>query len=349
MTREQAMARRTLELDLVPADAYWRDPTVSEARLDFAAMEEADGKALHGSRLRLGILLGAQRNAVILRTRSTRFSPALARFTPAFMGRQIAREFVRIHARGYSDGLAQAGATDGPGQRGTDRLVAEAKTAGYAFTERVLAPVRRSIVDAFALTGQRVKPQEQLEAEIRTAYAKWIEPAPDGIQPAELRFASPLGLLYKTWEQKNSPISAYLDVLFGAFKDEGLPQLTTSTLSRVVSTERNRLLNAGVYESALLDEEVEYLQYSNLRDGHKVCGFCGRLDGIVRPKNDYTFWGFYTPPVHDSCMCFTVAVKGQEQQPTDKKVVDDLLESVFGKMPPGFGGYDPKYEIGGVR
>lgn len=348
MTRDQALSRRTLCVDLVPADAYWRDPTVSEARLDFAAMEEADGKALHGSRLRLGILLGAQRNAVILRTRSPRFGPMLARSTPAFLGRQIAREFVRIHARGYSDGMREAGATEGPGQRGTDRLVSEAKTAGYAFTDRVMAPVRRSIQDAFAITGQRVKPQGQLEAEIRTAYSKIIEPAPDTTQPVEIRFATPLGIAYKAWEVRNSPISAYLDVLFQAFEGDGLPQLTTSTLSRVVSTERNRLLNAGVYETALLDEEVEYLQFSALRDG-RTCAQCRALDGTVRPKNDYSFWGFYTPPIHDSCRCSAVPVKGKEQQPTEKKVVDGLLESVFGKMPSGFGGYDPRYEIGATR
>jgi hypothetical protein len=282
---------------------------------------------------------------VILRTRSPRFSPALARFTPAFLGRQIAREFVRIHARGYSDGMREAGATDGPGQRGTDRLVSEAKAAGYAFTDRALASVRRSIQDAFTITGQRVKPQEQLEAEIRTAYAKVIEPAPE-TQPIEIRFATPLGIAYKAWEIRNSPISAYLDVLFEAFAGDGLPQLTTSTLSRVVSTERNRLLNAGVYETALLDEEVEYLQYSALMG---ACPKCKTLDKTVRPKNDYSFWGFYTPPIHPSCRCSAVPVKGQEQQPTEREVVDKLLDSIGQGMPPGFGGYDPRYEIGATR
>jgi SPP1 gp7 family putative phage head morphogenesis protein len=274
----------------------------------------------------------------------------LARYTPGFLGRQIAREFIRIHARGYSDGLTEAGATEGPGQLGTDRLVSEAKAAGYAFTERVMAPVRRSIQDAFAINGIRVKAQPQLEAEIRTAYARFIEPAPDGLQPAEMRFASPLGLEYKTWEAKNSPISAYLDVLFKTFASDesGLPQLTTSTLSRVVSTERNRLLNAGVYETALLDEEVEYLQFSALKDG-RTCWRCLSLDGTVRPKNDYKFWGSYTPPIHDSCRCSAVPVKGQEQKPTEKQVVDKLLESIGQGMQPGFGGHDPRYEIGATR
>ena len=105
------------------------------------------------------------------------------------------------------------------------------------------------------------------------------------------------------------------------------------------------MLNAGVYESALLDSEVAMLQFSALKDS-ATCSRCRSLDGTIRPKDDYSFWGFYTPPIHPRCRCSVVPVKGSEQQPTDKEVVDKLLDSIGQGMPPGFGGYDPKYEIG---
>lgn len=348
MKREDALARRRFSLDLVPEDCYWRPLSPCEQRIDFSAVEEADGKALHGSRLRLGVLLAAQRNAVILRTRSPRFSPRMARVTPSFMGRQIAREFIRIHARGYSDGMRLFGNGDTLKTLATDRLMAEAKAAGYAFVDKVMAPVRRSIVDTYALTGRRVKPQPTLEAEIRTAYAKYLEPAPAGTKPVEIRMATPLGIEYATWEQRNSPISAYLDVLFREFEDTeaGLPQMTASATTAEISTERQRLLNAGIYESGLQDEATEAFQFSAIMDG-ATCRSCRSLDGVVRPKDDFEFWGFYTPPIHPRCRCSLISVTQRDaQKVTEKGVVDDLLGSVFGKMPPGFGGYDPSFQFG---
>jgi SPP1 gp7 family putative phage head morphogenesis protein len=349
--RDHALSRRRYAVDLVPAGCYWRDLTPAESKLDFAAIEAADGAALQGSRMRLGLLLQAQRNAVILRTRSERFSPMLARTTPAYLARQIANEFVRIHARGYADGVRQHNEASpgkpisGPGQSGTDRLVSEARAAGYGFARKVFAPVAKSLVDAFALTGQRVKEQPKLEAEIRTAYAKWLEPTQG--DASEIRLATPLDVLeigYEAWEQRNSPITGFLDVLFREMP-EGAEQLTASATTAEISTERQRLLNAAVFESGLKDAATESYQFSAIRDS-RTCAYCLSLDGVVRPKDDFTFWGFYTPPIHQRCRCSLITVlKSEKLTPTQSAEVDRLLESIGGKVPPGFGGYDPSLEM----
>lgn len=356
VARADILRARRWEVDLVPADAYWRDLTPAENRLDFSAIEAADGEALHGSRLRLGLLLQAQRNAVIVRTRSPRFSPQTARTTPVYLARQIANEFVRIHARGYYDGVAQHNRASegkpiaGPGSTGTDRLVNEARAAGYGFARKVFAPVQRSLVDAFALSGLRVKDQAKLEAEIRTAYTRWLEPSQAKV--SEIRLASPLDVLnvaYRTWEQRNSPVSAFLEVLFGEMP-EGPEQLTASATMAEVSTERQRLLNAAVFESGLKDADTESYQFSALREGKvfaaNVCRTCRALDGTIRPKTDFTFWGFYTPPIHPRCRCSLVTVRHADNlTPTENAEVDRLLESIGQKVPPGFGGYDPSLEF----
>jgi hypothetical protein len=64
----------------------------------------------------------------------------------------------------------------------------------------------------------------------------------------------------------------------------------------------------------------------------------------VRPKDDYEFWGFYTPPIHSMCRCRVVPVTVKEApsiRPTSPEEMLKRLEKIGGSIPPGFGGYDP--------
>jgi SPP1 gp7 family putative phage head morphogenesis protein len=349
---DSALAARTLEIDLVPQGCYWRDPTVPEECMDFAAMERAEGEAMHGARLRLGLMLWAQREAVVRWTRGPNFGPAKARSVPRFFGRQIAREFVRISARAYSDGMVQFREAVGSGPTSlsvsdTDRLVRDAWARGQSFVSGVLHPVSQALAGAYA-TGRRVKPQDQLEAEIRTAYVRYLEVG-KRVDPSEINLATPLTIAYRTWEKRNSPISAFLRVLLGQGEDvlDGSPQLTDNATRAIVGTERGRLTNASVWESALKEETVEALQYSALRDG-RTCAKCRSLDGVVRPKDDFAFWGVYTPPLHPVCgeRCRLIPVKISQRKSapvTSGDRLDEIKRTVGPQIQPGFGGYDPRY------
>jgi SPP1 gp7 family putative phage head morphogenesis protein len=337
---------RTYEVDLVPAESYWRTPTVQEARLDFARIEQADGAAIHGSRLRLGLLLHAQQEAVIRFTRSDRFRAGTARVLPPFMRDSISREWIRIDGRAYYDGLMQyresVPRTKAPdlSDTGSMRLRDDAILRGRMFADKVLSTIRKIVTDAFLPDGSRVKPQEQLEAEIRTAYAKWIEPAPKVKQP-EFH----MGLLeigWEAWQQRMSPVTAFLDTLFRVTKEgPGAVQLTLNATRSEVATERGRVLNSAVYSQGLKDELVEAYQFSAIRDS-RTCAQCLSLDKVIRPKNDYSFWGFYTPPLHSSCRCDLIPVLiSDHAKMTDPEERDSVLEKIGGKVPPGFGGYIP--------
>lgn len=71
---------------------------------------------------------------------------------------------------------------------------------------------------------------------------------------------------------------------------------------------------------------------------------CVSLDGTVRPKDDYEFWGFYTPPIHPRCRCRVIPVRSVEAgriKPTSPDEMLKRLDKIGGSIPPGFGGYDP--------
>ena len=348
---------RKFEAQLIPADAYWREPTRYESKIDFAAIEESEGEAIHGHRLRLGLLLHAQREAIVRWTRSPRFSAASARRVPKWFSWQIGNEFVRIWARGYWDGLEEYGrqiesaGEDPAGLRlseaATRRLIENAWTSGRAFAEKVLAPVRMIADRAFGADGARILPPDRIEGEIRTAYARWIEPSDRKVDVSEIRLASPLDILktsWRSWQQRNSPIAAWLDWTIGSIKDEGgeIPILSETATKRDVLTERNRQRVAAVYESGLSDPDVAYYQYSAMRDS-RTCSLCRSLDGTIRPKDD-EFWYTATPPMHQSCRCDLVTiVKKEAAKVTPIKSVD---RRGWEKIPAGFGGYDPSLAAG---
>ncbi len=346
------MRPRRFAATLVPAGAYWRDPLATEQKIDFGALEEAEGEAIHGSRLRLGLLLHAQREALIRWTRSPRFNASSARRMPLWFSAQIGNEFIRIRARGYYEGVAQhnaeaeraGGKASVPGlsEASTTRLIENAWTAGRQFAAYVLAPVRVIVQSAFGVDGRRIKPQERLEQEIRSAYARWIMGASFPVDRSEIHLATPLDVMriaYQTWQQRNLPIVAWLDYMVEEMTGNGtaVPILTDNATKSVVLTERMRQVNAARYESGLKDVQVEAYQFSAMMD-ERTCAVCRRLDGIIRPKRD-EFWYSATPPMHDKCRCVLSQVMTWEKAtPTEDAIIRELN---FEKVPVGYGGYDP--------
>lgn len=95
---------RRFAIDLNRAGAYWRPLNRVEQKIDFAAMEIADGDALQRSRMRLGLILAAQMAKLIDQTRAPSYGPARASRMELPLTREISDEFFRLAARAYWDG-----------------------------------------------------------------------------------------------------------------------------------------------------------------------------------------------------------------------------------------------------
>lgn len=357
------MITRTLEPQLVPGGAYWREAHPTERKLDFQAMEEAEGSAIHGSRLRMGLLLRAQRDATLQWIQGSRFTPGGVRALPRFMSGQIGNEIARVQARGYQDGLKQfsessrraaesAGrsggslSTAGLGSAAARRLIENAWKSGNLLSDRIQLPVRQLLHNAFGADGQRLLPLEAIEGQIRTAYGRWVEDAPSSVTPAEVRLATPLDeeTTWSTWETRNLPIAAWLrqtaDQL--AIDGEPIPQLSETATKAILVTERNRQRNAAVYESGLKTEAVAAYRYSAIRDP-RTCEFCLARDGITLPKRS-PWWYWNIPPMHACCRCDLVQVMLFED--ADLTPSDDAWAIGTQKVPAGFGGFDPNLAAG---
>jgi SPP1 gp7 family putative phage head morphogenesis protein len=342
---------RRYAVDVMPSGAYWREPTLAEQKVDFKAIEEDEGVAVQGARLRLGLLLYAQRNLIIRWLDSARFTPVNAGRVPGFMGRQLISEFVRIRLRGYYDGTVDLNRSldkplKGLLQMATDRKVAAAQRAGMDFVSSVLAPIRKITATTFAANGKRLKTTTMLAGEIRAAYAKWLDLAEGRPELVDLYLVAPLdvvGMAWRTWQEKNAPISGFLEAMFRDLRAQRrIPILPVSTTQDTIVTTYNNEANNAIYEGSLRSSEIEALQYSAIRDA-RTCLKCYSLDGTIRPKDDYKFWGTYTPPIHLKCRCRVTPVRGDEAAINDMTPANDLLNRLtkVGSIAPGFGGYDP--------
>lgn len=350
---------RRFSVDLNRPGAYWRALDAVEQKIDFAAMEIADGEAITRSRMRLGLILAAQMTKLIEMTRAPSLTSAqLSRIELPFL-REAQNEFFRLAARAYWDGAqvfdrAAARSAQMAGRRipprkiyglsavGLKRLEAKAAKRGSEFCDAVRRQIQPVLDDVFTPDGIRQKPQAHLEGEIRTVYSKWIDVAPEG--PTVQLAMPPLDAVteadFGKWEGKAVPVTAWMKITADGItkSNQPIPQLRTDATALYVETERTRQINAGITAAGNRDGNVVAWKYTAIRDG-KTCPRCRQRDGIVADKND-DFWVFNVPPLHYRCRCHRVPIFAWEpaKYSTDK-ILDEIDTSGLG---PGFGTYDRK-------
>lgn len=108
---------------------------------------------------------------------------------------------------------------------------------------------------------------------------------------------------YEVWQRTNVPYSKWIQQAAEVIVTESqeIPELTVNMLSRWVQTERTRYFNSGTVQAAIVDDAVQYLTFSAIRDG-STCSVCRSRDGTTRPKTDF-WWAFNQPPMHHGCRC----------------------------------------------
>jgi len=356
---------RRFAVDLNRPGAYWRPLNRVEQKIDFAAVEIADGDALQRSRMRLGLILAAQMTKLISQTRAPSYGPAHASRMELPLTKEVSNEFFRLAARAYWDGaqvfdrsIARSAQLSGkrvPPPRvyglsamGVKRLEGKARKRGVEFCDSLRKQLQPVFDATFSPAGLRMKPQAMLEAEIRTVYAGWIDAAPTDL-PATVELAAvrPLDAKdegeYESWERRTVPVTDWIQVTANRITKakQPAPALKTSPAAMWLETERTRQLNAGITAAALKDQSCVAYQYSAIRDG-KTCPTCKQYDPpggkpVIRPKND-DFWVFNTPPLHWRCRCHLIPIFAWEnvRYSTDA-MLDEIDTSALG---PGFGSYD---------
>jgi SPP1 gp7 family putative phage head morphogenesis protein len=342
---------RTQSRDLVRPGAYWRPFNRIEQRFDFAAIEVNEGILLQKEREILARILLAEMERIVAWTRSASFGPSSAPKLemPAPLQKQMENAFVRVAYESYSaacqaydkarlrademDGLRprkypRSGLT-GPAVR---RLDAESRQKARAFVEGIRKQILPILTGVFALDGRRVKPQELLEGELRTAFSTWIDVAPP---PATVALAAaPPDARVAGW-LRVSPNRTSIDT-----KDGGSPikpQLNRNVTQHVLETEATAQRAQATRDSTLRDGGAVALRYSAVMD-EKTCGDCRARDGKVADKND-DFWVFNTPPMHPRCRCSIHPVRATDPVPLTP--AGELEAISTAKLPPGYGAYDP--------
>jgi len=351
-------ASRRFAIDLNRPTAYWRPLTRVEQKIDFAAMEIADGDALQRSRMRLGLILAAQMTKVIAQTRAPSFGAAQAGRIELPLTKEIGDEFFRLASRAYWDGaqifdraLARSAQLAGravPPSRvyglsavGVTRLEAKARKRAAEFCDSLRKQLQPVFDGVFSAAGVRMKPAALLEAEIQTVYSRWIDAPPPG-STVELASKPPLDAEtpaeYEAWERRTVPITDWIQTTATRIirAKQPPPALKTEVTALWLETERTRQVNAGITAAGLKNADTVAFQYTAIRDG-RTCKVCLQLDGITRPKND-DFWVFHEPPVHWRCRCHRVPVFIWENV---KYSTDALLDEIdTSALGPGFGQYD---------
>lgn len=352
-------AARRLALDLNRPTAYWRPLNRVEQKIDFAAIEIADGDALQRSRMRLGLILAAQMSKLIDLTRAPSFGAAKASRMELPLTREIGDEFFRLSARAYWDGAqvfdrsiarsAQLAGRPAPPSRvyglsamGVKRLDSKARRRAAEFCDSLRKQLQPVFDTVYSPAGLRMKPQSMLEGEIRTVYSGWIDAGPPD-EPVAVEFAvRPLDAKsepeYDKWQRRVVPVTDWIEVTAEKIRraKQPAPALKTNSTALWLETERTRQLNAGITAAGLKSVATVAFQYTAIRDG-RTCEICLQLDGITREKND-DFWVFHEPPLHWRCRCHRVPIFGWENV---KYSTDAMLDEIdTAALGPGFGSYD---------
>jgi SPP1 gp7 family putative phage head morphogenesis protein len=347
---------RRFSCDLNRPAAYWRPLTPVEQKIDFAAMEIADGDVLQRARMRLGLILAAQMTKLIELTRAPSMSATTASRIELPFEKDVQTEFFYLAKDGYLDGAqvfdrakdrsARIAGRPVPPSRvygisslGMKRMRAKAAKRGTEFCAAIGRPIHAALDDVFSAEGVRQKPQAMLEGEIRSIYAKWIDVAPGGpvvhlaAPPLEI-FGGESGLLSGGRE----PITGWLKIAAEGItrSNQPIPELKTNQTQAFLETERTRAINEGLTAAGLKDQNTVAFQFTAIRDG-KTCGECLDRDGTVADKND-DFWIFNCPPLHPRCRCHRVPVFAWEPV---KYSTDAMLREIdTSGLAPGFGTYD---------
>jgi SPP1 gp7 family putative phage head morphogenesis protein len=350
---------RRFSCDLNRPAAYWRPLTACEQKIDFAAMEIADGDVLQRARMRLGLILAAQMTKLIEMTRATSMSATTASRIELPFEKEVQAEFFYLAKDGYLDGAqvfdrakdrsariagraVPPSRTYGISSLGMKRMRAKAAKRGSEFCAAIGRPIHAALDDLFSAEGVRQKPQAMLEGEIRSIYAKWIDVAPGG--PVVHLAAPPLETIGEGGPYSlgggSAPITDWLMVTAEAITRSGqpIPELRKNPTQAFLETERTRAINAGITAAGLNDQNTVAFQFTAIRDG-RTCPECLSRDGTIADKNS-DFWIFNCPPLHTRCRCHRVPVFSWEPV---KYSTDAMLREIdTSGLAPGFGTYDRK-------
>jgi hypothetical protein len=339
-----------------------RDLTPHEQKVDWRSMQVEDALAVQGGRLRLGLILAAQMEALIDWIRRPAFSMNRLNSIPesVMLTREIKREFLRQYLRAYFDGseaylkwknryLRERGKAELQdqvivtfGDREVNYFARFADRLGQAAIHSIETRIMPALESTWSPNGTRIKSAEDLEGELRSIYANnLIEKAevPRDAQILELarRMKIRNRAQYDKWQKRKVPFSKWIgqsaaDIAAGKYPPA---QLQKHLSTRWLRTERTRFHSHGVLDAVRDDQDVQWLQFSA---GDEPCPICTARDGTIRRKDD-DFWAFNTPPLHHGCTdCRLVPIFRDERvRVTAKKDIpapDDI--------PDGYGLYDPR-------
>lgn len=335
-----ANATRIVERFLrdITSDPRWTDPyRFAAPKLDRQVVNSA---------LRLGIILSAQLEAWIEWTRGDRFSLGRLHALPDRLEMQdeVIREFKRISISGYVDGvLSTARAGSDPAASLSTKALRNVELHGARLGAAAVHAIRTKLMpvveSAFDTRGQRIKPQEELERELRQVYATFLTTAPRDMLDRALEFAEsdPIDAArdriieqtitkparrrmkvrnrtkYEDWQRSRLPFTKWIKQTVEQIQAEAIapPTLNPRLAVRWVQTERTRFVNRGVIEATINQSAVVGYRFTlGTSESHHPA--CAAASGMVLRKGDQRLQR-YTPPLHHGCKSHLEAVYADER------------------------------------